>query len=150
MEPSNERFWAKVAIIPFHTCWEWTGAKGARGYGNMSFNKKFYTAHRFSWEIHNGKIPNTDAYHGNVVMHLCDNKLCVNPAHLSLGSQSDNIKDCYAKGRSSFNKINRINSQKITCNNGHELIAMRNYRYCRICSKIRMRRRRSEQRSLRV
>lgn len=51
------------------------------------------------WEITNGPIPPGDGYHGTVVMHTCDNRICVNPAHLQLGSQGDNHKDMCAKGR---------------------------------------------------
>jgi hypothetical protein len=56
-------------------------------------------AHRVSWLIHRGDIPESDSAHGTVVMHKCDNPACVNPDHLVLGTQSDNVKDMIIKGR---------------------------------------------------
>jgi hypothetical protein len=56
-------------------------------------------AHRASWLIHNGRIPDSDLAHGMVVMHKCDNPRCVNPAHLMLGTQAENVRDMDVKGR---------------------------------------------------
>lgn len=76
-------------------CWTWTASKsGSAGYGGFYFKGTKHYAHRVSWELHNGKIPN-----GMYVLHKCDNPSCVNPSHLFLGTQSDNINDSYAKGR---------------------------------------------------
>ena len=139
----EQRFWCKVALIPFHTCWEWTGAIRRDGYGHMKVDKQYLSAHRLSWELHNGAIPEREGFHGTVVMHTCDNKRCVNPAHLQLGAQSDNIKDCYNKGRSILNVLNTAKAKRDKCLHGHTLVQFKNGRYCRVCSKLRMRKRRA-------
>lgn len=75
---------------PKDECWNWNGAIGRDGYGFYHFKK----AHRLSYEFHNGPIPD-----GLWVLHKCDNRRCVNPNHLFLGTNSDNIQDCITKGR---------------------------------------------------
>lgn len=82
------------------------GALTPKGYGTISGTlldgTKFpagMLAHRVSWIIHNGKIPEGEGAHGTVVMHTCDNPGCVNPAHLRLGTQGDNVQDMIVKGR---------------------------------------------------
>ena len=80
-------------------CWEWTGAKVRDGYGlvgirNSEIDGKFTGAHRLSWYLYNGPIPN-----GLMVCHHCDNPGCVNPAHLFVSDRSGNMLDAYEKGR---------------------------------------------------
>ena len=76
-------------------CWEWTAARYKDGYGMFSPAGRTSTrAHRYSWEIHSGPIPPS-----TLVCHSCDNRLCVNPAHLFLGSVKDNVQDKVQKGR---------------------------------------------------
>lgn len=78
-------------------CWEWTRARLKSGYGKFwdSFSKTHYLAHRASWSIHNERpIPE-----GMIVMHACDNPPCVNPDHLVLGTQADNMADMVSKER---------------------------------------------------
>lgn len=86
-----ERFWKKVRKT--NTCWLWTA--GVRGrYGHFRINEQSYLAHRVAWELTYGAIGA-----GLCVCHKCDVPLCVNPEHLFLGSQSDNIADMHAKNR---------------------------------------------------
>lgn len=95
---SVAKFWARVEKTP-GGCWNWTAGK-SDGYGTLSVGGKQILAHRFSWILANGEIPEVPGkYHGAVVMHKCDNRSCVNPGHLMLGSQRDNVLDMDKKGR---------------------------------------------------
>lgn len=70
-------------------CWEWTGYRVAQGYGRFSTGAgKCYWAHRYSWEVYFGEIPE-----GRIVRHRCNNKACVNPGHLVLGTHEENMRD---------------------------------------------------------
>jgi hypothetical protein len=87
------KFWSKVQKSD--GCWEWTGLISVNGYGRfIAKGPIFWAAHRYAWALTNGAIPE-----GRVVMHACDNRKCVNPAHLSVGTQSDNLLDASRKGR---------------------------------------------------
>lgn len=89
-----QRFWKYTKKS--RRCWHWIGAKQDAGYGELWCweKRKYVGAHRVSWEIHNGPIPK-----GLSVLHKCDNPSCVNPKHLFLGTQKDNIRDGMKKGR---------------------------------------------------
>lgn len=93
---TEQRFWEKVNKTD--SCWLWTGAKRNKGYGAFVYAKDGEViqgrAHRYSYEIHKGDIPT-----GMFVLHSCDNPACVNPAHLALGSNQDNVTDMMKKGR---------------------------------------------------
>lgn len=88
-----ERFWTKVDVRGPDECWKWLACRRRKSEGYGAFGRN-QVAHRVAWELTNGVIPD-----GMLVLHRCDNPPCVNPAHLFLGSQYDNIHDCFAKGR---------------------------------------------------
>lgn len=88
------RLMANVVAPSPDSCWEWNAAKHKSGYGEFRWNDNFYRAHRVSYEVHKGEIPQKKH-----VCHTCDNPPCVNPSHLFLGSDKDNLLDMAKKGR---------------------------------------------------
>lgn len=100
-----ERFWNKVrkpsarfgADGKYPTeCWEWIAAKRSRktGYGAFRVHEETIDTHRVSWMIHFGEIPDDKC-----VLHRCDNRICIRPDHLFLGTKLDNVRDMISKGR---------------------------------------------------
>jgi len=92
-------------------CWEWNGTIQNTGYGAKWIKGKQFHTHRLAYAWANGPIPN-----GMCVCHKCDNKICVNPGHLFLGTQTDNLQDMCRKGR-------HWCQQKTHCKNGHKFTA---------------------------
>lgn len=86
------RFWEKVRVTD--GCWEWEAHKTRLGYGKFRIGRKLLSAHRVAFGIFREPIPC-----GLDVLHACDNRPCVNPAHLFLGTQLDNVRDMWRKGR---------------------------------------------------
>jgi hypothetical protein len=131
-----QRFWAKVAVGP--GCWEWT-AGTQYGYGRFVLGGRTFKAHRLSYEISVGVIPD-----GLKVLHHCDNPPCVNPAHLFVGTHADNVRDREAKGRGNSVPASDAHRSQEHCPNGHpydqaNTSHYRGQRKCRTCASARMR-----------
>lgn len=130
--PTIPRFWAQVQKT--ETCWLWKGfPTGANKYGDFQVDGVRYRAHRYSYEMAKGPIPD-----GMKVLHRCDNPICVNPDHLFLGTQGDNMRDMTRKGRHGGKHRKRPD----LCRRGHRLdetghVRPNGTRYCGVCSNLK-------------
>lgn len=125
-----ERFWDRVEQSD--GCWLWVAGTKNSGYGVFApTHGEVHMAHRYSWMLANGPIPD-----GMLVCHTCDVKLCVRPDHLFLGTAKENMDDMRRKGRATWGLYNKI---KTHCKHGHEFtlenteIDKRGRRSCRTC-----------------
>lgn len=102
-------------VIKKDNCWSWNGVIAKTGYGVLEYLGKQCGAHRASWIIHNGEIPEN-----NWVLHKCDNPICSNPGHLFLGKPRDNTQDMIKKKRGNYCKQTSKNA-KISIENAKEI-----------------------------
>jgi len=97
-KPVSERFWEKVDKRPGHgpngDCWVWTASRLPAGYGTFRLKDRVQKAHRVSFMLHVGDLPED-----RMIRHDCDNPACVNPAHLRIGEHFQNMKDMVDRGR---------------------------------------------------
>ncbi len=105
------RFWSKIDKRGTDECWPWLAGATGTGYGALYVNGRTINTHRIMYELAIGPIPNS-----LWVLHHCDNPLCVNPAHLWLGTHADNMKDREAKGRANHCKGEHHGRAKLTKN----------------------------------
>jgi hypothetical protein len=125
----KERLLAMCTYEADGGCWPWTGCKTHNGYGQGTFAQKRYVAHRASYEEFVGKIPA-----GIFVLHRCDNRACIRPDHLFLGTAADNTADMMAKGR-------HVAPKKDYCIRKHPMsdsyVSPKGKRNCRECQRMR-------------
>jgi len=112
----KKRFWSNVDIRENDECWPWLASKFPNGYGQFQSGRRrgwSASSHRITWEMTYGSIPD-----GLCVCHHCDNKVCCNPSHLFMGTQADNVKDMYRKGRDrqalgEQNGLSKLNKEQV-------------------------------------
>jgi hypothetical protein len=130
--------WEQVTILD--DCWCWTGRTIGYGYGQIYIpsRRSNVLVHRLSYELFVGPILD-----GLFVLHTCDNPPCVRPSHLFLGTNADNMRDAWKKGRLDMARVGKAVRTKSACANGHELDEANTYRRpgsvareCRECRRL--------------
>ena len=116
---SKQRFWKHVDKKSDNECWNWTGSCVTGGYGQIRTNKGTVGSHRFSYELHFGKIPNK-----MWICHICDNPSCVNPKHLWLGTPQDDANDRIKKDKQA--KFENNGMAKLTWNQVKQIRELEN------------------------
>lgn len=135
----RERLLAGIKKVP-SGCWEWQGSLSKSGYAHIGINDRTYRAHRISYTEWVGEIPA-----GMLVCHTCDNRKCINPEHLWLGTNSDNMRDCVSKGRF----VVRPKLKRTHCIHGHKFTKKNTYlapsggRHCQVCQRDKYKRKRT-------
>ena len=110
LEEISRRFWSKVDIKSKDECWTWLGGKQSSGYGTISLGgRQSILAHQVALWLDSGTI----VPKGMDTLHSCDNRLCCNPAHLSIGTRKDNMVDCSRRGRVGGQHIDAATAAKI-------------------------------------
>jgi hypothetical protein len=136
-EKQLRNFWKKVDVQGPDDCWPWLGCKNLKGYGNFRIGKLRYKAHRVAWELTYGPIPECLC-----CCHHCDNPACVNPKHLFLGTDQDNMDDMEVKGRAKLTEEQVIEIRRLYALENHLsqdklgiLFGVSDVTICRVTSK---------------
>lgn len=128
------RFLGRVEVRGADECWPWLAALTGRGYGKFAIRNRVINAHRISFELFHGMVPE-----GLYVLHRCDNKVCVNPAHLFSGTAQDNTDDYWRKHPRAMKPLvpRRVPT---ACMRGHAYaehayVDYRGKHVCRVCRR---------------